>query len=301
MSQIEIFDFITSLNSYAVGKQPSKPLIDLGRKWTLKWWWWWWVIRMGKSLVRKSTCCEDTCTPPSTAWTESSVERKASGAAHTSDSRHWPSLVAAAQGELLHREWIEACWSESVVMEWKNPCYVFTDNYESVFVQFYFHSELFSHVLRDKKAFHIQIHPRLQTDNARIEQELLSLDREVEVLENIHKRSIKHVLHIRKLRFFFQIFYLLWKILVWTPRCFTGIMEYVTEVEQSDKKTTFSHPMYSIKWGTFPLVRVCFKFWLSFIAFKLQLIIYLFICLFIIQNNQYKTKTCMQFFKTKCK
>ena len=55
------------------------------------------------------------CTPPSTAWTESSVEWKASGAAHASDSRHWPSLVAAAQGELLHGEWIGACWSESVV------------------------------------------------------------------------------------------------------------------------------------------------------------------------------------------
>ena len=25
---------------YAVGKQPSIPLINLGRKWTLKWWWW---------------------------------------------------------------------------------------------------------------------------------------------------------------------------------------------------------------------------------------------------------------------
>ena len=26
----------------AVGKQPSIPLIYLGRKWTLNWWWWWW-------------------------------------------------------------------------------------------------------------------------------------------------------------------------------------------------------------------------------------------------------------------
>ena len=26
----------------AVGKQPSIPLIHLGRKWTLNWWWWWW-------------------------------------------------------------------------------------------------------------------------------------------------------------------------------------------------------------------------------------------------------------------
>ena len=25
----------------AVRKQPSIPLIDLGRKWTLSWWWWW--------------------------------------------------------------------------------------------------------------------------------------------------------------------------------------------------------------------------------------------------------------------
>ena len=25
---------------YAVGKQPSIPLIYLGRKWTLNWWWW---------------------------------------------------------------------------------------------------------------------------------------------------------------------------------------------------------------------------------------------------------------------
>ena len=23
--------------------QPSIPLIDLGRKWTLSWWWWWWL------------------------------------------------------------------------------------------------------------------------------------------------------------------------------------------------------------------------------------------------------------------
>ena len=29
----------------AVGKQPSIPLIYLGRKWTLNWWWWWiWVV-----------------------------------------------------------------------------------------------------------------------------------------------------------------------------------------------------------------------------------------------------------------
>ena len=26
----------------AVGKQPSIPLIYLGKKWTLNWWWWWW-------------------------------------------------------------------------------------------------------------------------------------------------------------------------------------------------------------------------------------------------------------------
>ena len=26
---------------YAVGKQPSIPLINLGREWTLNWWWWW--------------------------------------------------------------------------------------------------------------------------------------------------------------------------------------------------------------------------------------------------------------------
>ena len=26
----------------AVGKQPSIPLINLGRTWTLNWWWWWW-------------------------------------------------------------------------------------------------------------------------------------------------------------------------------------------------------------------------------------------------------------------
>ena len=29
---------------YAVGKQPSIPLIDLGRIWTLSWWWWWWIV-----------------------------------------------------------------------------------------------------------------------------------------------------------------------------------------------------------------------------------------------------------------
>ena len=26
---------------YAVGKQSSIPLINLGKKWTLSWWWWW--------------------------------------------------------------------------------------------------------------------------------------------------------------------------------------------------------------------------------------------------------------------
>ena len=26
---------------YAVAKQPSTPLINLGNKWTCKWWWWW--------------------------------------------------------------------------------------------------------------------------------------------------------------------------------------------------------------------------------------------------------------------
>ena len=26
----------------AVGKQPTIPLINLERKWTLNWWWWWW-------------------------------------------------------------------------------------------------------------------------------------------------------------------------------------------------------------------------------------------------------------------
>ena len=30
----------------AVGKQPSIPLIYLGRKWTLNWWWWWWFGRV---------------------------------------------------------------------------------------------------------------------------------------------------------------------------------------------------------------------------------------------------------------
>ena len=30
----------------AVGKQPSIPLIYLGRKWTLNWWWWWWFIQI---------------------------------------------------------------------------------------------------------------------------------------------------------------------------------------------------------------------------------------------------------------
>ena len=29
---------------YAVGKQLSIPLINLGRKWKLRWWWWWWFI-----------------------------------------------------------------------------------------------------------------------------------------------------------------------------------------------------------------------------------------------------------------
>ena len=35
----------------AVGKQPSMPLIDLGRKWTLSWWWWWWWWWLIKGMV----------------------------------------------------------------------------------------------------------------------------------------------------------------------------------------------------------------------------------------------------------
>ena len=32
----------------AVGKQPSIPLIYLGRKWTLNWWWWWWWMVLSR-------------------------------------------------------------------------------------------------------------------------------------------------------------------------------------------------------------------------------------------------------------
>ena len=34
----------------AVGKQPSIPLIYLGRKWTLNRWWWWWCTSRAKLL-----------------------------------------------------------------------------------------------------------------------------------------------------------------------------------------------------------------------------------------------------------
>ena len=36
----------------AVGKQPSIPLIYLGRKWTLKWWWWWWLVDFESQFLR---------------------------------------------------------------------------------------------------------------------------------------------------------------------------------------------------------------------------------------------------------
>ena len=39
----------------AVGKQPSIPLIYLGRKWTLNWWWWWWWwLSHGKVILIES-------------------------------------------------------------------------------------------------------------------------------------------------------------------------------------------------------------------------------------------------------
>ena len=39
----------------AVGKQPSMPLIYLGRKWTLNWWWWWW---WWCALIKVKYLCE---------------------------------------------------------------------------------------------------------------------------------------------------------------------------------------------------------------------------------------------------
>ena len=59
--------------SYTVRKQPSIPLIDLERKWTLTWWWWWWwsfvyyfVIWFNSEVSRKQSrrdrSPEDGCT-----------------------------------------------------------------------------------------------------------------------------------------------------------------------------------------------------------------------------------------------
>ena len=40
----------------AVGKQPSIPLINLGRKWMLNWWWWWsWTTLVALFFVQKSS------------------------------------------------------------------------------------------------------------------------------------------------------------------------------------------------------------------------------------------------------
>ena len=36
---------------YAVGKQLSIPLINLGKKWTLSWWWWW-LMNVGTKFVQ---------------------------------------------------------------------------------------------------------------------------------------------------------------------------------------------------------------------------------------------------------
>ena len=44
---------------YAVGKQPSIPLIDLRRTWTLNWWWWWWWWRT-ISLPRWCHICHES-------------------------------------------------------------------------------------------------------------------------------------------------------------------------------------------------------------------------------------------------
>ena len=44
----------------AVGKQPSIPLIYLGRKWTLNWWWWWWwsviIVWVGATMSHFAKC-----------------------------------------------------------------------------------------------------------------------------------------------------------------------------------------------------------------------------------------------------
>ena len=43
----------------AVGKQPSIPLIYLGRKWTLnRWWWWWWCFDTEKLRSKPKRGCE---------------------------------------------------------------------------------------------------------------------------------------------------------------------------------------------------------------------------------------------------
>ena len=41
----------TACLPYTVGKQPSIPLINLWRKWMLKWWWWWWWLHTTSFFV----------------------------------------------------------------------------------------------------------------------------------------------------------------------------------------------------------------------------------------------------------
>ena len=41
----------------AVGKQPSKPVIHLWRKWMLNWWWWLWWWWWENRTVDVESCC----------------------------------------------------------------------------------------------------------------------------------------------------------------------------------------------------------------------------------------------------
>ena len=70
----------------AVGKQPSIPLIYLGRKWTLNWWWWWWMASQGgevegaKSISSSSPLfwgneCKLRVEPKPEAWSSQELRR----------------------------------------------------------------------------------------------------------------------------------------------------------------------------------------------------------------------------------
>ena len=70
----------------AVGKQPSIPLIYLGRKWTLNWWWWWW-FRISK-LESFQAMIKAVLISSASIWGDRSIMSCRSIA---SNGKHWPS------------------------------------------------------------------------------------------------------------------------------------------------------------------------------------------------------------------